>query len=78
MYQSFLCIAVLEQRQLVSQCTDPVPEKKNNNVTVPVKFETRQLSIQHVLLVTVRTSRQMWRNLGVLSSAAGVTRDFCA
>ena len=79
MYQSFLCIAVLEQRQLVSQCTDPVPEKKKKiNATVPVKFETRQLSIQHVLLVTVRTTRQMWRNLGVLSSAVGVTRDFCA
>ena len=52
--------------------------KKNINVTVPVKFDTRQLSIQHVLLVKVRTTRQIWRNLGVLSSAVGVTRDFYA
>ena len=53
-------------------------KKKNINVTVPVKFDTRQLSIQHVLLVKVRTTRQIWRNFGVLSSAVGVTRDFYA
>ena len=80
MYQSFLCIGVLEQRQLVNQCTDPVPEmkKKKNNVTVPVKFETTQLSIQHVLLVRVRTTRQIWCSLGGHRSEVGVTRDFCA
>ena len=62
MYQSFLCIAVLEQRQ----CTSPVPEMKKIyiNVTLPVKFETTQLSIKHGLQVRVRTTRQIRRNLG--------------
>ena len=42
------------------QCTDAVPEmEKKINVTVLIKFETRQLSIQQVLLVKVRTTRQI-------------------
>ena len=53
-------------------------EKKKINVTVPVKFETTQLSIQHVLLVRVRTTRQIWCSLGGHRSEIGVTRDFCA
>ena len=79
MYQSFLCIGVLEQRQLVNQCTDPVPEmKKKINVTVPAKFETTQLSIQHVLLVRVRATRQILRNLGGHRLEVCVTRNVCA
>ena len=76
MYQSFICIAVLEQRQ----CTSPVPEMKKMyiNFTVTVKFETTQLSIQHVLLVRVRTTRQILRNLGGHRSEVGVTRNVCA
>ena len=79
MYQSFLCIGVLEQRQLVNQCTDPVPEmKKKINVIVPAKFETTQLSIQHVLLVRVRATRQILRNLGGHRLEVCVTRNVCA
>ena len=50
----------------MNQCNDPVPEMKGKkiSVAVPVKVETTQLSIQHVLLVRVRTTRQIWRNLG--------------
>ena len=53
-------------------------KKKKINVTVPVKFETTQLSFQHVLLVRVRTTRQIWCSLGGHRSEVGVTRDFCA
>ena len=49
----------------------------NNNVTVPVKSETTQLGIQHVLLVRVKATRQIWCNLGGHRSGVGVTRDFC-
>ena len=47
-----------------------------NNVTVLVKLETMQLSVQHVLLVRVRTTRQIWRNLRG-HRLVGVTRDLC-
>ena len=53
-------------------------KQKYINVTVTVKFETTQLSIQHVLLVRVRTTRQIWRNLGGHRSEVGVTRNVCA
>ena len=53
-------------------------KQKYINVTVTVKFETTQLSIQHVLLFRVRTTRQIWRNLGVYRSEVGVTRNVCA
>ena len=53
-------------------------KKHSCHVTVPVKFETTQLSIQHELLVRVRTTRQIWRNLGGHRSEVGVTRDVCA
>ena len=50
-------------------------EEKKINVTVLVKFETTQLSIQHVLLVRVRARRQIWRNLRGYRSEVGVTRN---
>ena len=65
----------------MNQCTDPVPEMKEKkiSVTVPVEFETTQLSIQHVLLVLARTTRQIWRNLGGhrLEVGAGDTAPTC-
>ena len=53
-------------------------KQKYINVTVTVKFETTQLSFQHVLLFRVRTTRQIWRNLGGCRSEVGVTRNVCA
>ena len=50
----------------------------DDDVTVSVKCETTQLGIQHVLLVRVKTTRQIWCNLGRQRSEVGVTRDFCA